>query len=63
MEYLERWSLLFDTLITDRHTGIAKYMREQMGDKHHYFDLWHLKKIGSQRLHVTQGKMHKKRKE
>lgn len=44
MDDLIRWDLCFNTLITDRHTGIAKYMRESMPEKNHYFDLWHLKK-------------------
>jgi hypothetical protein len=32
------------TLVSDRHTSIAKYMRTQMKDIIHYFDIWHLKK-------------------
>eukprot|EP00795_Rhopilema_esculentum_P004196 gene4196-20383_t len=32
------------TFVSDRHTTIAKLMREQLPDITHYFDLWHLKK-------------------
>ena len=36
--------IIFDTFITDRHLAIAKYMRENLTQITHYFDLWHLKK-------------------
>ena len=30
------------TLITDRHAGITKYMRENESDIDHRFDCWHM---------------------
>ena len=44
IESLIAYGLVFDTLITDRHTSIAKYMRENLANIKHYFDLWHLRK-------------------
>jgi hypothetical protein len=44
MDSLLVWGILFETFITDRHTGIAKHMRENLAHIKHYFDLWHLKK-------------------
>jgi hypothetical protein len=37
-------SLDIATLVTDRHSMVKKYMREQHGQKNHYFDVWHLAK-------------------
>lgn len=31
-------------LVTDRHTSIAKFMREEYSNIKHFFDLWHIKK-------------------
>ncbi|XP_031559838.1 uncharacterized protein LOC116296014 [Actinia tenebrosa] len=44
MESLVASGLAFDSLITDRHTSIAKFMRENFKNIKHYFDLWHLQK-------------------
>lgn len=44
MTYLLGIGLGISTFISDRHTGIAKHMREKLGNIKHYFDLWHLKK-------------------
>jgi hypothetical protein len=43
MDSLLVWGIVFDTFITDRHSSIAKYMRENLAHIKHYFDLWHLK--------------------
>jgi len=32
------------TFISDRHSGIAKHMREKLTTIKHYFEIWHLKK-------------------
>lgn len=37
-------NLNLGTFVTDRHNQITKYMREEMKELTHYFDLWHLKK-------------------
>ncbi|XP_078363789.1 uncharacterized protein LOC144648008 [Oculina patagonica] len=44
MGYLLGCGLMISTLITDRHASIRKYMREQLKNIKHYFDLWHIKK-------------------
>jgi hypothetical protein len=31
-------------VVTDRHVQVKKYMREEHGEKAHYFDVWHLAK-------------------
>ena len=44
MKYLQKQGVTLESLITDRHSSIAKYMREQFAKATHYFDLWHLRK-------------------
>ncbi len=44
MEYLLGTGLLLKTFVSDRHSGIAKHMREKLAGIKHYFDIWHLKK-------------------
>ena len=44
MAYLSDCGIKISTFISDRHTSIAKHMREKLSDIVHYFDLWHLKK-------------------
>lgn len=51
MTYLLGCGLAIRAMITDRHTSIAKHMREQLSHITHYFDLWHLKK--SKTFHLS----------
>lgn len=44
MDSLLACGLVVQTLITDRHLSISKYMRENLVQIKHYYDLWHLKK-------------------
>ena len=44
MEYLLGLGLLVKTFVFDRHSTIAKHMREKLSNITHYFDIWHLKK-------------------
>ena len=44
MTYLTECGIKISTFISDRHTSIAKHMRERLKEVTHYFDLWHLKK-------------------
>ena len=44
MDYLQKQGVTVESLITDRHSSISKYMREQLKKVTHYFDLWHLRK-------------------
>ena len=41
---LDRHSINIDVLITDRHSGINKMMREDHPEITHLFDIWHLAK-------------------
>ena len=36
--------LFAETLVTDRHPSIKKYMRERRPETKHYFDVWHVAK-------------------
>jgi hypothetical protein len=38
------WTAYWCAGLSDRHSSIAKYMRENLAHIKHYFDLWHLKK-------------------
>ena len=33
-----------EAVTTDRHAGIASFIREEWSDIHHYFDTWHIAK-------------------
>lgn len=44
LAFFENNGLKVDTLVTDRHTGITKYMREKYPEITHYFDIWHVAK-------------------
>ena len=39
---IKNQDMQIQTLATDRHTGIKKYMREQENDIDHRFDCWHM---------------------
>lgn len=43
LEYLLGYGLSISTFVSDRHLGIAAYMRN-VTNITHYFDVWHLKK-------------------
>ncbi|XP_028414075.1 uncharacterized protein LOC114537143 [Dendronephthya gigantea] len=45
IEYLLGCGLIMKTFVSDRHTAIAKHMREKLANLNHYFDIWHLKKV------------------
>jgi solute carrier family 8 (sodium/calcium exchanger) len=44
MESVAKSNLNVSTFVSDRHSSIAKHMREKLPDVKHYFDLWHLTK-------------------
>ena len=44
IDYLIGREIVISTFVSDRHSSIAKHMREKKTDIVHYFDLWHLKK-------------------
>ena len=41
---LEKAGLAIGSLVTDRHPQIQKYVREEMIQTIHYFDVWHVAK-------------------
>lgn len=44
MQFLKGQKFSISTLVTDRHTQIAKWMREEAFDTDHRYDIWHLAK-------------------
>ena len=48
---LEQHGLMIGTLVTDRHSQIAKWIRDSMSTTKHFYDVWHLAK-GNLTLHV-----------
>ena len=44
MEDISKNDLSVTTFVSDRHSSIAKHMREKLPEITHYFDLWHLTK-------------------
>lgn len=44
LKRLEDAGLHVQTLVTDRHSMVKKFMRTEHHDKKHYFDVWHMAK-------------------
>ena len=44
LEFLDKHGIDIGLLITDRHRGIAKWVRENMRATVHRFDVWHVAK-------------------
>ena len=44
LKFLVNSSVQVETLITDRHKQIAKYMREHKPSVDHRYDVWHVSK-------------------
>ena len=44
LKFLEEMKLQVETLVTDRHQQITKYIREQHPNITHYYDVWHVAK-------------------
>ncbi len=41
---MDEEGLVIDTLITDRHRQIGKFVREECPEIRHLFDVWHIAK-------------------
>ena len=41
---IEDKNLMITDLVTDRHSSVKKYMREDRADINHLFDVWHVAK-------------------
>lgn len=51
--FLERAGIEIATFISDRHRGIAKWIKENRPNTTHFFDIWHLaKSIGKKLLKI-----------
>ena len=44
LKFLEDHGLRVEVLVTDRHTQISKWVRENRPEIKHYFDVWHVAK-------------------
>lgn len=44
VDYLHKQGFEIDTLVTDRHKQIAKWVRENLRGADHRYDVWHLAK-------------------
>ncbi|KAK7929760.1 hypothetical protein WMY93_006445 [Mugilogobius chulae] len=44
LSLLKNQGVKIEAIVTDRHTGVQKYLREQEKDITHYFDPWHMGK-------------------
>ena len=42
--YLKENGLEIGELVTDQHVQLVKYIREEMPDTSHHFDVWHVAK-------------------
>ncbi|XP_052009413.1 uncharacterized protein LOC127662328 [Xyrauchen texanus] len=45
LSLLEERGVVVQSLVTDHHTGVQKFMREQKKDIRHFFDPWHMGKV------------------
>ena len=50
IQFLEDNGLSIDTIITDRHPQVQKYLRENKPSITHYYDIWHIAKGLSKKL-------------
>lgn len=48
VDYLHGYDFTIGTLVTDRHPQVRKFMRENLPDTNHYYDVWHVAKGGLQ---------------
>ena len=44
VQLLHSNDLTVGILVTDRHSQITKWVRENLPNTHHYYDVWHLAK-------------------
>lgn len=53
LKFLDEQNFTVDTLVTDRHTQINKWLKEAYPSIAHYFDIWHVAKGKMFRLDLT----------
>ena len=44
VEWMEQMDLELGTIITDRHVQVRAWIRDNLSDVKHYFDVWHISK-------------------
>ena len=44
VSFLKKKRFRIETIVTDRHKQIAKWVRENMAKTNHYYDIWHIAK-------------------
>ena len=44
LKFMDEQKLTVDTLVTDRHSQINKWLKEAYPSITHYFDIWHVAK-------------------
>ena len=44
MEFLKSELLTIDTIVTDRHRQINKWLRDNHSEMKHFYDIWHVVK-------------------
>ena len=44
MEFLKSELLTIDTIVTDRHRQINKWLRDNHSEVKHFYDIWHVVK-------------------
>ena len=44
LDFLHRNDISIDTVVTDRHPQVHKYLRENYPSVEHYYDVWHVAK-------------------
>ena len=44
VDFFHNQSLTIDTIVTDRHLQIQKWVRENLTEARHYYDVWHVAK-------------------
>ena len=49
--FLQRMGLSISTFISDRHRGIAKWIRQSQPHTTHLFDIWHVARSIGKKLH------------
>ena len=53
MEFLKSELLTIDTIVTDRHRQINKWLRDNHSEVKHFYDIWHVRSCSLSWILVT----------
>ena len=53
IKFLESQALVKNTVVSDRHVQIRKWVKENLPHTQHYFDIWHVAKGTSFIIFIT----------